>query len=86
MPPSGPEGASHKLDLSPFSSGQNPLPRRDNDLTKSMPNDDATPPIGLLLSGGLDSSILLGHLLAHGRRVQPFYIRCQPRACPTAIR
>ncbi len=30
---------------------------------------------GLLLSGGLDSSILLGHLLASGRRVQPFYVR-----------
>jgi 7-cyano-7-deazaguanine synthase len=32
--------------------------------------------IGLLLSGGLDSSILLGHLLRDGRRVQPFYVRC----------
>jgi len=31
--------------------------------------------VGLLLSGGLDSAILLGHLLAAGRRVQPFYIR-----------
>jgi len=30
---------------------------------------------GLLLSGGLDSAILLGCLLAEGRRVQPFYIR-----------
>jgi 7-cyano-7-deazaguanine synthase len=30
---------------------------------------------GLLLSGGLDSSILLGHLLRGGRRVRPFYIR-----------
>jgi 7-cyano-7-deazaguanine synthase len=34
-----------------------------------------TTPIGLLLSGGLDSSILLGHLLRQGRRVQPFYVR-----------
>jgi 7-cyano-7-deazaguanine synthase len=31
--------------------------------------------VGLLLSGGLDSAILLGHLLAAGHRVQPFYIR-----------
>jgi len=29
-----------------------------------------------LLSGGLDRTILLGHLLAAGRRVQPFYVRC----------
>ena len=34
-----------------------------------------SPPIGLLTSGGLDSSILLGHLLDTGRRVQPFYVR-----------
>jgi 7-cyano-7-deazaguanine synthase len=31
--------------------------------------------IGLLASGGLDSSILLSHLLDHGWRVKPFYIR-----------
>ena len=31
--------------------------------------------VGLLLSGGLDSGILLGHLLESGRRVQPFYVR-----------
>ncbi|HZL88053.1 MAG TPA: 7-cyano-7-deazaguanine synthase [Pirellulaceae bacterium] len=31
--------------------------------------------IGVLASGGLDSSILLSHLLRNGRRVQPFYIR-----------
>lgn len=30
--------------------------------------------IGLLASGGLDSSILLGHLLESGRRVQPIYV------------
>ncbi|HEX4148662.1 MAG TPA: 7-cyano-7-deazaguanine synthase [Pirellulales bacterium] len=34
-----------------------------------------TPTIGLLLSGGLDSAILLGHLLEQGERVQPFYVR-----------
>ena len=54
--------------------------------------------VGLLLSGGLDSAILLGHLLAAGRTVQPFYVRahlhweaveeraarrfCQAMACP----
>ncbi|MGD9645588.1 MAG: 7-cyano-7-deazaguanine synthase [Pirellulales bacterium] len=32
-------------------------------------------PVGLLLSGGLDSGILLGHLLKGGRAVQPFYVR-----------
>lgn len=32
--------------------------------------------VGLLLSGGLDSCILLGHFLKTGRYVQPFYIRC----------
>jgi 7-cyano-7-deazaguanine synthase len=31
--------------------------------------------IGVLASGGLDSSILIGHLLGERRRVQPFYIR-----------
>ncbi len=35
--------------------------------------------IGLLLSGGLDSCILLKHLTSQGRRVQPFYIRSQLR-------
>ncbi|NQT38202.1 MAG: 7-cyano-7-deazaguanine synthase [Planctomycetes bacterium] len=33
--------------------------------------------IGLLLSGGLDSSILLGHLLDRRYRVRPFYVRSQ---------
>ena len=31
--------------------------------------------IGVLASGGLDSSILVGHLLREKRRVQPIYIR-----------
>jgi 7-cyano-7-deazaguanine synthase len=31
--------------------------------------------VGVLASGGLDSSILVGQLLREGRRVQPFYIR-----------
>ena len=38
-----------------------------------------TDSIGLLLSGGLDSCILLGHLAAEGRNVQPFYVRAQLR-------
>jgi 7-cyano-7-deazaguanine synthase len=33
------------------------------------------PNVGLLLSGGLDSSILASHLLNQGRSVQPFYVR-----------
>lgn len=32
-------------------------------------------PVGLLLSGGMDSTILLSQLLGHGRVVQPFYVR-----------
>jgi 7-cyano-7-deazaguanine synthase len=32
-------------------------------------------PIAVLASGGLDSSILIGHLLRQGRNVQPIYIR-----------
>lgn len=31
--------------------------------------------VGLLISGGLDSCILLGHLLERGAVVQPFYLR-----------
>ena len=38
-----------------------------------MANSQST--LGLLLSGGLDSSILLGHLLQQGHEVQPFYVR-----------
>ena len=30
---------------------------------------------GLLLSGGLDSAVLLGLMLDHGSRVVPFYVR-----------
>ncbi|MBX7165568.1 MAG: 7-cyano-7-deazaguanine synthase [Pirellulales bacterium] len=36
-------------------------------------SDNAT--TALLLSGGLDSGILLGHLLAQGHRVRPLYVR-----------
>ncbi len=31
--------------------------------------------VGVLLSGGLDSGILVGYLLGSGRHVQPFYVR-----------
>lgn len=34
-------------------------------------------PVGLLVSGGLDSCILLGTLVSQNRRVQPFYVRSQ---------
>jgi len=33
-------------------------------------------PVGCLASGGLDSCVMLARLLAEGRRVQPFYVRC----------
>ena len=39
--------------------------------------DSSDAPIGLLLSGGLDSCILAGRLLEEGRRVRPFYIDSQ---------
>ncbi|MEX2114931.1 MAG: 7-cyano-7-deazaguanine synthase [Pirellulales bacterium] len=32
--------------------------------------------MAVLFSGGLDSSILLAHLVAEGRRVQPLYVAC----------
>ena len=35
----------------------------------------STATVGLLFSGGLDSSILLAHVLGQGYRVQPFYIQ-----------
>jgi 7-cyano-7-deazaguanine synthase len=34
------------------------------------------PTVAVLLSGGLDSAILLADLLGQGRRVQPIYVRC----------
>lgn len=40
-----------------------------------MSSLSSTEPLGLLLSGGLDSAILLSHLLAQGQTVRPFYIR-----------
>jgi 7-cyano-7-deazaguanine synthase len=40
-----------------------------------MMGDHSNSMIAVLLSGGLDSTILLGHLLDSGHRVQPFYVR-----------
>ena len=40
-----------------------------------MSSHSSTEPVGVLLSGGLDSVILLSHLLAQGETVRPFYIR-----------
>lgn len=40
-----------------------------------MSSFPSTEPVGVLLSGGLDSAILLSHLLAQGETVRPFYIR-----------
>jgi 7-cyano-7-deazaguanine synthase len=42
-----------------------------------MPANNQNNSIGLLLSGGLDSCIMLGYLAGQGHRVQPFYIRSQ---------
>jgi len=40
----------------------------------TSPSDGST--IGVLASGGLDSCVLLTHLLGQGHRVRPFYVRC----------
>ncbi len=40
-----------------------------------MSEMDSHRPIGLLISGGLDSCILAGHLLSPGRAVRPIYVR-----------
>ena len=40
-----------------------------------MISEQTPSPVGLLASGGLDSSILLWSLLEEGRRVRPFYVR-----------
>ncbi|HVT29741.1 MAG TPA: 7-cyano-7-deazaguanine synthase [Lacipirellulaceae bacterium] len=40
-----------------------------------MSNSPQPPKTGLLLSGGIDSAVLLGHLLAHDWQVVPFYVR-----------
>lgn len=40
-----------------------------------MTSETSQPPIAILLSGGLDSCILLGKLIRDGRAVQPIFIR-----------
>jgi 7-cyano-7-deazaguanine synthase len=40
-----------------------------------MSNEPLPPTSGLLLSGGIDSAVLLDQLLASGGRVVPFYVR-----------
>ncbi len=40
----------------------------------TLPQSNST--IGVLASGGLDSCILIAHLLERGRRVYPIYVRC----------
>jgi len=42
-----------------------------------MTSPPAPSTIGVLASGGLDSSILIAHLLRQGHRVRPFYVRCE---------
>jgi 7-cyano-7-deazaguanine synthase len=44
-----------------------------------MPPNNNSTTIGLLLSGGLDSCILLEYLTGRGHKVRPFYIRSQLR-------
>ena len=41
----------------------------------TFPQSNST--IGVLASGGLDSCILIAHLLRQGHRVRPFYVRCE---------
>lgn len=41
-----------------------------------MPQMSPDSTIGVLASGGLDSCVLIAHLLRQGRRVRPFYVRC----------
>ena len=41
----------------------------------TLPQSNST--IGVLASGGLDSCILIAHLLRQGHRVRPFYVRCE---------
>ena len=40
----------------------------------TSPPDHST--IGVLASGGLDSCVLMAHLLRQGHAVRPFYVRC----------
>jgi 7-cyano-7-deazaguanine synthase len=40
-----------------------------------MTSPSALPTIGVLMSGGLDSSVLVAELLRQAHRVQPFYVR-----------
>ena len=42
-----------------------------------MGPDAANSTAGIMLSGGLDSSILAAHLAQEGWRVQPFYVQSQ---------
>lgn len=56
----------------PFISPFRPFPRMISQPDSAPPGNSTT---GVLLSGGIDSAILLAHLLVAGRRVQPFYIR-----------
>lgn len=45
-------------------------------MAMSEPSVRQLSPVGILMSGGLDSAILAGTLLAEGRAIQPFYVRC----------
>src|SRR5262245_66126788 len=51
-----------------------------------MPNLPHQPETGLLLSGGIDSAVLLGQLLARRWQVSPFYVQtgCVWQSCELA--
>jgi len=48
----------------------------DSDSIGTERPDNPNQAVGLLLSGGLDSSILLIHFLKNSWRIRPFYVRC----------
>jgi 7-cyano-7-deazaguanine synthase len=55
-------------------------------LRRFMTSPAPLPPIGVLVSGGLDSCILLAHLLKQDRSVQPFYVHCHLNWEPEELR
>jgi 7-cyano-7-deazaguanine synthase len=74
LPPAPPAASGHWLPApieSGFPSTGFPGPR---DMASSASDSDLSE-IGVLASGGLDSCILLSHLLEQGRGVRPFYVR-----------
>jgi 7-cyano-7-deazaguanine synthase len=68
---------------------RNSQPRDESTLSEQMRSKQSQNVVGVLVSGGLDSSILLKYLLDAGRIVKPFYIEsglCWQDAERTALR